>query len=325
MAGGAGASWEMMQLTKHGLAAWAVAACLLPAMGCRRGPAAARVDAAIAPLIPGDTTMLAGARLDKLKGSPFWTKYVEGKKFPPIEEIRERTGLDPMKDVWEVVAARSSARTLLFVRGKFGGSFGEEPRLELPGWSRSNYKGYYVIEKDGQGVMFLNTGVAAAGPVEGLKSIIDNRDKANEKPPKALLDLVETLPGAAEFWVVTTQGGTLAPKLPAHGEASNMARLLSAMGTATVAVEVGHGLKVEAEGDFPDAAGAKVVQDTVRGMVGLLRLQTPADRKEVLQAIDGIRTETKANTFYLKAEAPLSLVDEAAGLMGALAGRKRGE
>ena len=75
---------------------------LMPA--CKRTPEHARVDAALAPLLPGDTVALACLRLDRLKGSPFYTKYVTGKRIKALDEFSQKTGLDLRENVWEPVS-----------------------------------------------------------------------------------------------------------------------------------------------------------------------------------------------------------------------------
>ena len=65
------------------------AAALLVLPGCQRLlPTRARVDAAIAPLIPGDSVVLAGLRLDRLKGTPFYQKYVIGRRIPELDNFK---------------------------------------------------------------------------------------------------------------------------------------------------------------------------------------------------------------------------------------------
>src|SRR5512139_2022000 len=94
---------------------------LIPA-GCKREPTSARVDAAIAPLLPPDVVLLAGLRLDKLQKTPFFEHYVKGEQaLQYFREFQQRTGLDPRKDLWELDFAYSPKTRLVFARGKFGG------------------------------------------------------------------------------------------------------------------------------------------------------------------------------------------------------------
>ena len=82
-------------------------AALACAPGCKKHDAQfARVDAALAPLLPSDTVALACLRLDRLKDTSFYRKYVAGKKIKVLEEFARRTGLDPRESVWELVFSK---------------------------------------------------------------------------------------------------------------------------------------------------------------------------------------------------------------------------
>jgi len=278
--------------------------------GCRSGDAHARIDPALAPLIPSDTKMLAGFRLDKLKNTPFYKTYVEGKKIPQLEDFAHRTGLDPRKDLWELLMATNGKRVLVFARGKFGEVFGLEPKIQIEGMRRLNYKSFPVYATGDQGLMFLQSGVAVVGPVEGLYAIVDNRDNAKEAPPQALLDLVGTLPGSAQFWVVTNDGGAFLPERQISGNMANFYRLATALRRFTLTADLSQGLDLQIDGVYPDAAMAKQAQDALRGFIGLGRMTTPDDQPELLRLYDGIRVQQKESEVTVHAQAPFSLLEQ---------------
>lgn len=284
-------------------------AVLLTLPACQRIlPTHARVDAAIAPLIPGDTVVLAGLRLDRLKNTPFFEKYVQGKRIPDLDNFKDKTGLDPVKDIWELVYSATPNRTLLFIRGKFGGEFGLEPNFAVPGLQRMSHKGYYILYKDASGVLFLNSGVAIAGNIPDLKAVVDNRDKNSETPPVELLELVKTLP-ADHAWMVSRQAGAMAQKLPDEGNAGNFARLAKTLGRATLHADLASGIKLEAEGEYPSTELARQVQDTVRAGIGILRLRTPDSQAAMLKVYDGIRIEARENKVLVNVDASFDLID----------------
>lgn len=289
------------------------ALCLLGALallpGCRRQPTNARVDAAIAPLIPANTAALAGLRLDRLKNTPFFRKYVEGRQIPALNEFKDKTGLDPVKDVWEVVWAFRPSHSVVFIRGKFGGEFGLEPRFNVPGVQRRSYKGYYLLYNEGRGVLFLNTGVAVAGAIPDLEAVVDQRDQPGLAPPAALIDLVAALP-ACHAYAVTLNGGAVAPELPQEGNFGNFARMARTLGQATLYADLTAGVNVQAEANYPDAAVARQVQDTARGVLGILRLRTPQDQPDLLKIYDAIHVTAQEGKVTLAANAPFELVDQ---------------
>lgn len=296
-----------MRFRDHRIILACAALLVLPA--CQRPvPTHARVDAAIAPLIPGDTVVLAGLRLDRLKDTPFFQKYVQGGRLPDLDSFKDRTGLDPVNDIWELVYSATPQRTLLFIRGKFGGQFGQEPNFNVPGLQRTSHKGYYVLFKGADGVLFLNSGVAIAGKIPEIQAIVDNRDNNAEKPPLDLLELVKTLP-ADHAWMVSRQAGAMAPNLPPDGNLGNFARLINALGRLTLHADLASSIKLEAEGEYPSQELARQVQDTIRAGIGILRLRTPDSDAAMLRVYDGIRVEARQNRINVNIDAPFDLID----------------
>jgi hypothetical protein len=269
------------------------------------------VDPALAPLIPSDTLLLAGLRLDRMKETRFYRTWVEGKKIKVLEEFAERTGLDPRKDIYELNLAYNGRRSLVFIRGKFGGLFGLEPDFRQPGLERMSYKNMYIVRTGGSGVLFMNTGAAVAGRVEDLKAIVDARDLPKEKPPQPLLDLVAQVPGSAHAWVVTTDASKVMPSLPLDGELENAARLARAVGAGRLQVDVREGLVLEAEARCASEEAARQIRDTMKAVIGVARLKTPDGERGMLRLFDGIRPGAEGDRVTLRIEEPFDLIAEA--------------
>lgn len=285
--------------------------------GCKREAAHARVDAALAPLVPSDAVALACLRLDKLKDTPFYAKYVEGKKIPQLEQFAEQTGLDVRKDIWELlfVARSGDRKPMVMIRGKFGGQFGLEPEFDKPGIQKMNYKGYYIIYSNGPGVMFMNTGAAVAGEIDDLKAVIDNRDKPTWGPPKSLLNVVGTLPGSAQFWFATEKGGSLLPEVREDGPIGSYLKLAQSLGVATMSVDLRQGIDLAVEGRYPDEASAKKVQEAVKGVIGMARLQTPDSQADLLRLYDAIRVGGEDGTVRVTVKTPFDLAEKLISLL----------
>lgn len=281
--------------------------------GCKREAQFARVDAALAPLIPSHTLALAGLRLDKLRDTPFYRRYVEGKKISMIEEIEAQTGLDPRKDIWEIVLAYrgQGAAPLAFIRGKFGGEFGREPNFDRTKFRTLSHKGYYILTPgEGAGVLFMNTGAAVAGKIEDLMRVVDVRDQKGEGPPTGLLELVKTLPGSAQFWMASEQGSALLPGMPLAGNFANLGRMAQATRQVTMYADLKDGMKAHLESVYADQQSAKMAFDFVKGMIGLARLKTPDGQTGVLKLIDGVRPSLKETTLEIEATAPFETMDQ---------------
>lgn len=298
---------------------------LLPVMmvlgGCRRPqPANARIDPALVMLIPPDAKVLAGARFDKLKTTPFYKTYVEGKKIKQLEDFERFTGLDPRKDLWEFLAVSNGTSQLLMARGKFGGDFGLEPDNQKK-LERTNYKGYSILKSGEHGLLFMNTTVAVVGKVPQLQAVVDRRNEATSEPPRELVAMVDKLPANAHVWVVTRNGGSLVPAMPREGNLSNLTRAAASLGEAWMYADLANGIDMKAQGNYPDEKSARQIQDVAKGFLGLARLRTPDNQPELLKLYDGIRVQANGTRVDLSVEAPFELVQEMMKLAEGLSGR----
>lgn len=293
------------------------AAGLATLAACKREPQFARVDAALAPLIPSNVVALAGLRLDKLRDTPFYRRYVEGKKISMLEEIQAQTGLDPRKDIWEIVLAYRGRQQapLAFIRGKFGGEFGREPNFDRTKFRTLNHKGYYILTPgEGAGVLFMNTGAAVAGKIEDLMHVVDVRDDKNEQPPEGLLALVGTLPGSAHFWMAAEQGSALLPGMPSEGNFANLGRMAQATREVTIYADLKDSMKAQLRAVYADPQSAKMALDFLKGMIGLARLKTPDDQTDLLKVFDGVRPLLKETTLEVEVVEPFELMDRVISL-----------
>ena len=100
------------------------------------------VDPALAMLVPSDTTMLAGIKMEPLRATPLYKKYVTDQQWPPqVLDFIKETGLDPRKDIWELLTCSDGKSTVIMARGRF--SVAElEPQLDKQGAQKTKYKSY---------------------------------------------------------------------------------------------------------------------------------------------------------------------------------------
>jgi hypothetical protein len=299
--------------------ALALLAVLITACGSRQ-PVNARIDPALAMLIPPDAKFLAGARMDKLKNTPFYRTYVEGKKIQQLEEFQKFTGLDPRKDLWEFLAVSNGTDALLMARGKFGGDFGLEPNNQ-GNLTRTNYKGYSILESGGHGLLFMNTTVAVVGRVEVLKALVDRRNGPAIEAPRELMDMVSKLPANAHVWVVTQNGGALIPRMPQEGNLANITHAFASLGAAWMYADLTDGMNLKAEGSYPDEKTARQIQDVTRGFVGLARLRTPPEQQDLNKLYDAINVQASGPTLKLSVLAPFDLIQEIVKMAETMAGR----
>ena len=80
-----------------------ICALLLLTACTRKAVVGPKIDPALATLIPADTTLLVGTRLEALARTPVYQKYFADRRFPQVEEFAAKVGIDPKKDLWELL------------------------------------------------------------------------------------------------------------------------------------------------------------------------------------------------------------------------------
>jgi hypothetical protein len=217
---------------------WTV--CLLAAAcGCgARRPASVRIDPALATLVPSDTVLLAGARMDALRATPLYARFAPLASAPLGE-----TGLDPGQ-VWEILAASNGRRTAILARGKFSDS-GLEPRLAMPGAAHVTYRGYPLTETESLAVAFMNPTTVVAGRPEAVRAVLDERGRASGLPP-ALERQIERIGPENQIWAAGVGSQELAQAAPRGGNLANLGMALRLVESFRIAAQAGDGLRIAA-------------------------------------------------------------------------------
>ena len=273
-----------------------------------------KIDPALATLIPDDTTLLVGTRLEALERTPVYQKYLADRNFSQVEEFAKQTGLDPKKDLWELLFVSDGKNNVLLGRGKFANEM--EPRLEKGGAKRFGYKGYNLIGDDKRAVVFISSTTAAMGATESLRFLLDQRG-ASKGPPAALEALMKDIPEDAQFWAAY-DGGPV--DLPFTGNLANITNFVKSIQTGSVYFDLRTGLNGVASGECSTDQGAEEVQGALKAFIGLGRLKTPANQPEMQAAWDGLRTTLQDKRVKLYIDVPQSVVDQFLALW---MGRKR--
>lgn len=256
-------------------------------------PSSVRIDPALATLVPADTVLMAGVRLEALRAAPLY------KKLGPEAGAFGDTGIDFDK-VWEVLAASDGRRTALLARGKLSES-GLEPRIEIPGATRSTYRGYPLTATDRLAVAFVNPTTAVAGQPEAVKEILDQRGRSNG-PPAALEKQIELIPPQSQIWAVGIGSPELARAAPRAGNLANLSIALRLVSSFRVYADVGAGVRIEAVALCHKDEDAQTLSGALRFFALLAGLNASGDLRIGL------------NRNELRVEASIS--PEAAGKLG---------
>jgi hypothetical protein len=280
-------------------------ALLAVSLSCARKAAVGpKIDPALATLIPNDTTLLVGTRLEALERTPVYQKYLADRKFPQVEEFTRQTGLDPKKKLWELLFVSNGKNNMLLGRGEFANEM--EPRLEKQGGKRFGYKGYNLVGDEKTAVVFFSGSTAAAGSTESLRFLIDQRGASNG-PPTALAALMKDLPSDAQFWAAYSGG---AVDLGLKGNLANIGKLVNSIDAGSLYFDLRTGLNGVASGECATDQAAEDVQGALKAFIGLGRLNTPAKQPELQAAWDGLRVTEQDKRVKLYIDIPQNVVDQ---------------
>ncbi|MEO8130650.1 MAG: hypothetical protein ABI822_26350 [Bryobacteraceae bacterium] len=272
------------------------------------------IDPALVTLVPADTIFLAGARMDPIRSTEVYKKYVLNQKIDVLDEFTKKTGLDPRADLWEFLIAGNGKDTMVMARGHFS-EMGLEPRLNIEGAQRFTYKGFTLIGDDAAAVVFTNSSTAVAGPTAALRRLLDHRTQPDSGAPKWLTERAAALPSSSQLWFVGSVAGQF-NKLTqkAGGKGSGMGfdvgQFLDALQLLTAHIDLQTGVKAHLEGLCVAEADARRLNDALRAGLGLARLSTGTDNPQLLRLIDGAKVVQQEKTVLVDVNWPLSAIDE---------------
>ncbi len=279
--------------------------------GCTRKPAQVQIDSSLAMLVPPDTVLMVGTRLDGLLKTPVYQKNFAGKQIPQIEDFAARTGLDPRKDLWELLYVSNGHDGVLLGRGKFADEM-MEPELKKEGVVRFGYKGFKMLGDERNAVLFVNSTTAAVGSVPALHTLIDERKNSRGAPP-ALAPLIAQIPANAQFWGAYA-GGPVHLPFDADSNLGNVNKLLDSIQNGVVYFDLRSGLSGVASAACADEAGAQQVYGALKALIGLGRLSVPKNQPELAQVYDAMRVTEEAQRVKLYIDVPQEMVDKFLGV-----------
>jgi hypothetical protein len=243
-----------------------------------------KIDPALKTLVPADTVFMAGARVETLLKMPLFQEYVANLQVPPTTEFARRTGIDPRKDLWELLFISNGHGGLLLGRGKFA----DPEQLKTDGGARrSVYKGLSLIGDDAGAILFISPTTAALGSVPALHSLVDQSQKASG-PPAPLAALLKEIPASAQLWTAYI-GGPVKLPFEQNSNLANVNRLLMDAQSGTAYFDLSTGLKGTIEITFSSGPAAQQARDTVQALVGFGRLSVPSGREDLLAVYDHIQ------------------------------------
>jgi hypothetical protein len=274
---------------------WLIAAAVLA--GCSRNPQAEGVfvDPALATLIPADTTVMVGIRVDLLAKTRMFQEQLA--KVQAVQEFERRTNVNPRKDLWQVLFVSNGRKGFLLGRGKFADEL-MAPDLSRPGVQRFSYKGLILFGDEREALLFINSSTAAIGETAVLRALADQRPTMSG-PPAAITKLLKEIPREAHFWGVYAGGPV---DLPLTGNMVNVNKLLGMVESGDFYFDLSKRVTGLATAN---SAGAQQMQDAVNGLIGLAKMAAPKN-----QALFGaIRVGRVDRRVSVAIDAPPELLD----------------
>jgi hypothetical protein len=289
-------------------------------------------QAAVGPLVgealilPPDSRFVMGFDVKRFAASPFYARFASERGMKPeaLREIEERTGVNPARDIDQIVIAgsgpgRTGSSGLAVAFGRFD-LYKLGRAIETGGKAEStNHEGVtvYSFANDKQGavsVAFLDETTLLFGAKDQVLAAISSRTR-HETPLKsnaALMARVAAIRPGSTFWMVGDQSllAGMPTTMPAPGA--------SADGTATMTLPALLGLTVTGDldpevslavtGEARDALAAKNLADVVRGLVAMASLQAQ-QKPELQQLASAVSVTTEENRVLVNARIPYELLE----------------
>jgi hypothetical protein len=285
-----------------------LAAVCLWSLGClRQKGQVVFIDPALAILTPPDTTLLAGARLDKIRETTTYRQSFANLHIGALDRFARETGLDPNKDLWETLYASNGSQSVLMIRGRFSPT-DMEPRLQREGATRTSYRGYTLVGDDKSSIFFMNQTTALAGSTPGLMRIIDRQNEhISYGIPGSLTTLLQTIPPESQFWAVFLGNAARLP-VPESSNLANLNNLIRTVSSGTLAADLRNGLDARAIVTCNSDADAKQTADSLQGLLNIARAAS-SRRPDLARTFDTIHVGLAQRKVELTAKVPRDQVD----------------
>lgn len=274
----------------------------------RREPAGVALDPALESLIPADTVVLAGAEIEKMRATPLYDRLLVQRQLPAVDQFAQRTGLDPRRDVQELVVASNGKDILMMARGRLRNRKALEDALQERGARRTSFHKYTLFGDGRSAVCFVSDSIAVAGRMEAVQAALAP-EAHNDAKRRDVLERASQLEADKHIWVVATGGFAPLP-LPEQGNLANLNRVFRSLESATLTLDLSKGASLRAIGRCATDEQARQLRDLLRGLIGFGRLSTPAEQPQMLRFFDGIRVENAGRQVQLHADIPMDLIDD---------------
>ena len=279
--------------------------------GCKAPkPSPLHVDRALESLVPADTTFITGADIEGVRNTPVYQKWLGQLALPQLNDFTRQTGVDPRKDLSQILSCSNGKTAVLLARGTFK-SRDLESKLVANGARKSEYKGHNLFGDDRWAVTFVNSSTAVAGSTPEVRAVVDQQAAKSQGLSPALRAKIDSIGASSQVWAAMVGGMQgLTFGVPGDSNLGSAMRLMQGIDTATIGIDLRSGLDLKAEADCRTERDAKRINDAIRGLVGIGRLSTPDNQPDLLKLYDAVKVAQQQAHVQILAQVGSDLVDK---------------
>jgi hypothetical protein len=270
-----------------------------------------RVDNVLERMVPPASTGLVGAHMDQIKQTEIYKKMVAAQSLVQIDQFALETGFDPRRDVRDLLFVTTPQGTVMLARGNF------HLRAELlKNVNKTRHGQYDIWGQGGSGFCILDSTLAAAGEIPALEVALDEWKSGTHTAAQTLLARVASVNPQFALWGISTGSGNfLADHPPAAKSGLDFSRIFSSLQDYWFEADFSAGMRSEVHGTTRTEKDAVSLRDTVRGLVGLGRLNVPENQPELLKVWDGITVDQQGRSVAIHADVTQQLIDRMVQLL----------
>jgi len=257
---------------------------------------------------------MAGVRIEALKRAPVYQKFLAHRSLPQIDDFAARTGVNPQKDLWELLYVSNGKSGAVLGHGMFSDE--GEPKLQQRGDNRFGYKGFNFVGNERTAILLISPTVLAMGDTDELRAMVDAHEKS-AGPPPAMAALLARMSPAAQVWAAYA-GGSVHLSFDTSGNLGNINKILGLIQTGTLYLDFATGLAGVAEGTSATDENAEQLESGLKALIGLGRLSVSPKQPELRMVWDGLRPTRQNREVKLQVDEPEESVE---GLLDLLLGK----
>jgi hypothetical protein len=273
-----------------------------------------RIDNVLERMVPPGATSLVGGHMDQIKQTEIYKKLLATQNLSQLDEFARDTGFDPRRDVRELLYTTGPQGSVMLARGTFHLS-----STTLKAMKKTRHGQYDIWGLDGNGFCILDSTLAAAGDIPAVEAALDEWTSGSHTAAQPLLTRVAGINTQSQLWGISIGlGNFLADHPPAANSGLDFSKIFSSLHDYWFQADFSAGMRAEVHGTAGTEKDAVSLRDTVRGLVGLGRLNVPENQSELLKVWDGITVDQQGRSLSLHADIPQDLIDKMVLMLNAV-------